>query len=128
MTVKVDRGTLQINLNDGAELPEALPEHINLKGDKLDLALCGYLDTTSAPLFERYFNSLMSLPEGKKIKNAFIDFEQLQYLSSAGLRVLLVMHKHFYRNQGNMTIGNVEKSVLEVMNITGFSGLLHIAE
>ena len=91
-----------------------------LEGTKLTLALAGRLDTTTAPQLET---------ESKRsiggVESLFLDFANLEYLSSAGLRVLLAAQK-VMNKQGKMVIRNVNETISEVFEITGFSDILTI--
>jgi len=121
--IKAD-DTLLVQLNAGNEVP--LADKCMLDDTYIKFVFDGRLDTVSAPIFEKFFASFITLSESNPVTDAELDFAKLSYLSSAGLRVLLVMHKYFYKLGGDMSIKNINKGVLEVMNITGFSGLLHI--
>ena len=86
----------------------------------LTLALEGRLDTTTAPALEEELkNSLEGVAE------LTLDFEKLEYMSSAGLRVLLSAQKQMNK-QGKMTIRNVCADIMEVFEITGFSDILTV--
>lgn len=87
---------------------------------KLTLQLEGRLDTTTAPMLEEELKQ--SLPE---ITELVLDFEKLEYISSAGLRVLLAAQKTMNK-QGEMCLTGVTESVREVFDITGFSDILTI--
>ena len=86
----------------------------------LTLALQGRLDTTTAPLLEQ---ELQNDLEG--LRTLRFDFEQLAYISSAGLRVLLAAQKRM-NQQGSMSLCHVNETIKEVFDITGFSELLTI--
>ena len=89
-------------------------------GAALELALEGRLDTTTAPALEEELkNSLEGVTE------LVLDFEKLEYISSAGLRVLLSAQKQMNK-QGKMTIRNVCADIMEVFEITGFSDILTV--
>ena len=89
-------------------------------GNTLNIALEGRLDTTSAPdLEEELRNALDGVTELN------FDFEKLEYISSAGLRVLLSAQKLMNRG-GSMTISNVNDTVMEVFEVTGFTDILTI--
>lgn len=90
-------------------------------GSTLSLALEGRLDTTTAPQLEAELKSSLN-----KVKELSLDFEKLEYISSAGLRVLLSAQKVMSR-QGKMVIRNVNETVREVFEVTGFSDILTIA-
>lgn len=90
-------------------------------GDKLVLDLEGRLDTTTAPQLENELK--VSLYD---IKELTLDMENLEYLSSAGLRVLLAAQKQMQKQQGNMVIVNVNEIIMEVFEITGFVDIITI--
>ena len=89
----------------------------NKNGDVMEVALEGRLDTTTAPEFDSFVKGL----EG--VKSMSINCKKLSYLSSAGLRVLLVAHKKFY---GEMKLTKVCELVMEVFELTGFADILNI--
>ena len=82
--------------------------------------LVGRLDTTTAPSLEKTLNEDMG-----ESKNLILDFKELEYISSAGLRVLLSTHKTMQK-AGSMTVKNVREEVMEVFEITGFADILTI--
>lgn len=86
----------------------------------LELTLVGRLDTTTAPKLEAELKSSLD-----GVKYLMLDFKQLEYISSAGLRVLLTTQKQMNK-QGEMVICNVNEEVGEVFEITGFSDILTI--
>ena len=91
-----------------------------MEGSKLTVALEGRLDTTSAPQLEGMLrDSLRGMTELE------MDFAQLAYISSAGLRVLLSAMK-LMKKQGSMVVRNVNETVMEVFEITGFADMLTI--
>ena len=90
------------------------------EGTKLELDLEGRLDTTTAPQLEAELDqSLAGVTELK------LDFAALEYLSSAGLRVLLSAQKTMNR-LGRMVIVNVNETIMEVFEVTGFVNILTI--
>ncbi len=91
-----------------------------LNGTELTLVLEGRLDTTTASQLENELKS--SLPG---ITDLHLDFAGLEYLSSAGLRVLLAAQK-VMNKQGSMVIHNVNDTINEVFEITGFADILTI--
>ena len=92
----------------------------NLNEKNLVVALEGRLDTTTAPqLEEELKNSLDGVTE------LVLDLGALEYISSAGLRVLLSAYKTI-RGQGSMKITNANELVQEVFEVTGFSDFLPI--
>ena len=91
-----------------------------LNGNALTLALEGRLDTTTAPDLE---SELKNSLEG--VSELTLDFAGLEYISSAGLRVLLAAHKAM-AGKGGMKVKNVNEIVNEVFEVTGFSDILTI--
>jgi anti-sigma B factor antagonist len=92
----------------------------NLNGTELTVAIAGRLDTTTAPQLEAELK--MSI-EG--IEKLVLDFAELEYLSSAGLRVLLAAQKAMNK-QGEMIIKNVNDTINEIFEVTGFVDILTI--
>ena len=92
----------------------------NLDNSALRITLEGRLDTNTAPQLEAQLkNSLTGVTE------LDFDFSGLEYISSAGLRVLLAAQK-VMNKQGKMTIGHVNETIMEVFEITGFVDILTI--
>ncbi len=89
-------------------------------GAKLNIALEGRLDTTTAPQLEAELKQNLD-----GVKELTLDFAKLEYLSSAGLRVLLAAQKTMNK-QGSMVIRNVNDVIAEVFDVTGFSDILTI--
>jgi len=87
------------------------------------IALNGRLDAASAPDAESELNTISN----SEVK-LLIDLENLEYISSAGLRVLLVTAKQIRRNSGKMCICSLSETVSEVFEISGFSSIFDIAE
>ena len=92
----------------------------NKDGSKLTLALEGRLDTTTAPQLEAELKASMD-----GVTELDMDFEKLEYLSSAGLRVLLAAQK-VMNKQGSMVIRHVNETIHEVFEVTGFIDILTI--
>lgn len=92
----------------------------NVSGSTLEVALVGRLDTTTAPELEA---ELKDSYEG--VEELKLDFSQLEYISSAGLRVLLSAQK-VMNKQGKMAIYNVNEDIMEIFDVTGFSDILTI--
>ena len=91
-----------------------------LNGNALTLVLTGRLDTTTAPQLENELKE--SLPG---VEHLVLDFAALDYLSSAGLRVLLAAQK-IMNKQGSMVVRNVNETINEVFDVTGFCDILTI--
>lgn len=85
------------------------------------LTLSGRLDTTTAPQLETEFDALS--PDTKEL---VFDLKELEYVSSAGLRLILKAQKAM-NAKGSMKLINVSESVMEVFDITGFSDILTFA-
>lgn len=88
-------------------------------GSTLTIALEGRLDTTTAPQLENEL--LIGL---NAISELILDMENLVYISSAGLRVLLSTQKVMNR-QGKMVVRNVRPEIMEIFNVTGFVDILN---
>ena len=92
----------------------------NLNGAELIVKVVGRLDTTTAPELE---TSLKESFEG--LEKLVLDFSELDYLSSAGLRVLLQSQKTMNK-QGEMVVRNVNETISEIFEVTGFADVLTI--
>ena len=93
---------------------------IKKNADELVLEITGRLDTITAPALDKTINENLG-----EIKNLILDFKQLEYISSAGLRVLLSAQKKLQQN-GTMKLKNVREEVMEVFEITGFVDILTV--
>ena len=91
-----------------------------INGSELTLSLTGRLDTTTAPELEAVIKENIG-----GATNLVMDFAGLEYLSSAGLRVILSAQKTMNK-QGEMVIRNVNETINEVFEITGFIDILTI--
>lgn len=89
-------------------------------GSALTLALEGRLETTTAPELEAVLKE-----ELEGLTTLIFDFSKLEYISSAGLRVLLAAQKAMSK-QGSMKVVNVNDIITEIFEITGFSEILTI--
>lgn len=92
-----------------------------LDGTTLRLSLEGRLDTTTAPQLEAEFRQ--SITDGITLLE--LDFAKLEYLSSAGLRLILAAQKTMNK-QGKMVIRHVNETIMEVFEVTGFIDILTI--
>lgn len=90
------------------------------EGNRLCVALEGRLDTSTAPRLEAELKTSL---EG--VKNLILNMEKLEYLSSAGLRVLLATQKTMNK-QGEMHVQNVNETIMEIFEVTGFVDILTI--
>ena len=95
---------------------------IEIKKSKEELAMeiTGRLDTTTAPALEKAINE--NIGESKSL---ILDFKCLEYISSAGLRVLLAVQKKMQQPK-SMKVINVCELVMEVFEMTGFADILNI--
>lgn len=92
----------------------------NREAEKLTVAIEGKLDTTTAPEFEKTLGESLN-----GVSELILDMTNLEYVSSAGLRVILKVQKVMF-NQGKMKLIGVNETVMEVFEITGFSNILKI--
>ena len=92
----------------------------NTNGTALTLALEGRLDTTTAPELETVVKNELG-----DVKALTFDLGKLEYISSAGLRVLLSAQK-IMNKQGEMTVTGCSEEIMEIFEVTGFSGILNI--
>ena len=93
----------------------------NLKADALSVTVEGRIDTTTAPELEKEIKDSLD-----GVKSLVLDFEKVEYISSAGLRVLLSTQK-IMNKQGEMKLINVSSDIMEIFEVTGFSDILTIA-
>ena len=91
-----------------------------LNGTELKIAVEGRLDTMTAPELEAELNQNLETAE-----SLTLDFSKLEYISSAGLRVLLSAHK-IMSSKGGMKVTHVNEIVSEVFEVTGFADILTI--
>ena len=87
---------------------------------ELTLALSGRLDTITAPQLEAELKACLG-----GVAHLVLDFAALDYLSSAGLRVLLAAQKQMNK-QGSMVVRNVNETIAEIFDVTGFCDILTI--
>ena len=91
-----------------------------MENNDLLVSLQGRLDTGTAPDIENALKDEMD-----NVKSLTIDMKELEYISSAGLRVLLSLQKTMNK-QGSMVIKNVSEEIMEIFEITGFTDILTI--
>lgn len=92
----------------------------NTQGTALHITIEGRIDTTTAPQLESELRTSVS-----GITELYLDFAGVEYISSAGLRVLLSAQKVMNR-QGKMVISHVNETVMDVFDVTGFVDILTI--
>ena len=93
---------------------------MNRNDNELIVELEGRLDTVAAPELEGQIE-----PALEGVEKLIIDLESLEYISSAGLRVMLTTMQTM-EEQGEMIVRNVGPDVMEVFKLTGFAGILNI--
>lgn len=89
--------------------------------DGAELRLEGRLDTVSAPAVQ---DALLKVSD--EYSSIELNFAQLSYISSAGLRVLLVLVKQMNRTGGDLKVTHASDAVVEVFEMTGFSGIIRV--
>lgn len=89
-------------------------------GKNIELVLSGRIDTTTAPELDKAIQEIIGNAE-----NLVFNFADIDYISSAGLRVLLTSQKAMNK-QGSMKVIHVNESVMEIFEVTGFSEILSI--
>ena len=90
----------------------------NVNGSELTVSVSGRLDTATAPELEKALDF-----DGVEV--LVFDFKELEYPSSAGLRIILTAQKTMNR-QGKMSIRNVNETIMEIFDVTGFVDILTI--
>ena len=93
----------------------------NRNGDKLTIIAEGRIDTSNATDFENGIKASID-----NVTDLVINMENVNYISSSGLRALLSFHKILTGKGGNLTIYKPTDMVMEVFEVTGFSGVLNI--
>ena len=89
----------------------------NKNGTKLTFEIAGRVDTSTAPQLESAIKEEIS-----GVKELVFDMDKVEYISSAGLRVLLSSQKTM-NNQGTMKLINVNDEIMEIFEVTGFSDI-----
>ena len=92
----------------------------NVNGTELTLSLVGRLDTTTAPSLEAELKQNIG-----GVETLVLDLAGLDYMSSAGLRVLLAAQKMMNR-QGSMVVRHVNETIMEIFEVTGFIDILSV--
>ena len=93
----------------------------NTENGVLTLALEGRLDTNTAPELEKEIGAELT----ESVQTLILDLKDLEYISSAGLRVLLASQKKMNK-QGNMVVKNANDMIMDVFQVTGFIDILTI--
>ena len=89
------------------------------RGTSGELILIGRLDANSAPEAEEIFKDMI-----ERFDTIVLNMEQLDYISSAGLRVIKIIHMGMKKKNGELVLTKVQKMVMEVFEMVGFAGLL----
>ena len=90
------------------------------EGNKLTVSVEGRIDSSTAPNFMEYLQGALT-----DVTELVLDFEKLEYISSAGLRVLLFAQKTMNK-QGSMVVCNVNADIMETFELTSFTDILTI--
>ena len=90
-----------------------------VNGETMTVSINGRLDTSTAPEFETFMNENLT-----EVGGLILDCEGLEYISSAGIRVLLGAYKKMNKNQGIMRIDKANELILEVFEMTGLLQML----
>ncbi len=94
---------------------------VSVNGNVATIAASGSINTNTAPDFEKAVGEAFSDPE---VTSVTFDFSNLEYISSAGLRVLMVAYKQVMAKGGELAIEGSSDEVMEVFEITGIADLL----
>ncbi len=92
------------------------------KGDVIVVRIQGRLDAASSPQLEKQVNSIIDTGHFKIILN----FEQVDYLSSAGMRLMLGVSKRLNKLEGKVIACNLNEEVMEVIKMAGFNQVLEM--
>ena len=92
-----------------------------LDGTKLTAAISGRLDTSTTPEAEAVIKDGI-----EKVTDIVLDCKNVDYISSSGLRLLLSLQKHMNAKGGSLTIRNINETVAEIFEVTGFSDILTV--
>lgn len=95
---------------------------IEKRGDFTVVSITGRLDTTTAP----QLNNELDKVEGDGARNVVIDCENMDYISSSGLRVLLVHLKKLKGAGGKLLLSNIKDSIKEIFVVSGFTSIFSI--
>lgn len=92
-----------------------------ITGNTLTLTISGHIDATSAPALEKIVNE-----NSAAVEKMIFNFDKVEYISSAGLRVLLATHKTMTSKGGDFTIVGVNNDVRNILEMTGFMSFLKV--
>ena len=88
------------------------------RGNDAELKMDGYIDATNAAEVEEVLMDVAG-----KFDNLLLDMEKLEYVSSAGLRAFKRVYMELRRKSGTLSAKNVDKAIMEVLDVTGFTRL-----
>ena len=88
------------------------------RGNDAELKMDGYIDATNAAEVEEFLMDVAG-----KFDNLLLDMEKLEYVSSAGLRAFKRVYMELRRKGGSLSAKNVDKAIMEVLEVTGFTRL-----
>ena len=91
-------------------------------GDALKVRMAGRIDMQTAPQLDKDLKESLGA-----VKTLDIDLGEVEYISSAGLRVLLGLYKTMSAQQGTMVLRNLQEDVFEIFKVTGFDSIFTIA-
>lgn len=91
-------------------------------GQEMTISLAGQLDTLTATEFEKEVQKALK----DERKHVVLNGEELTYISSAGLRLLLTLQKGMKNKGGTLRLKNIRQEIMEIFHITGFSSILTI--
>lgn len=91
-------------------------------GDITIITISGRLDTNSSPEFEKVIEPVIS----GSVSNLALDCNALQYISSSGLRLFLMLQKNISQKKGALVLRGLSPEIKEIFNITGFSAIFTI--
>lgn len=93
-------------------------------GKETIISLSGQLDTLTSPDFEKEINTILDGDTQKVI----LDGANLTYISSAGLRLLIILQKRMAAKGGSFVLRNIQNSIMDIFKVTGFSSFLTIEQ
>lgn len=96
--------------------------HLREEGSETVIELIGRLDTTTSPQFEQAIEPILK-GEALKVK---VDCSRLDYVSSSGLRLFLMLQKNIKAKKGSLRLCGLNPAIREVFNVTGFSAIFRI--
>lgn len=92
------------------------------QGDVIIIRLCGRLDANTSPALERRIQAILHQGESRLV----FDFSQLTYISSLGLRVLIVAAKNLQKINGKIALASLADNIHEIFEISGFTSVFPI--